>query len=246
VTAFADQHGYRVAFAWGPDEAAVVIGPRPTLAVVVDVLSFSTTVTVAVEAGITVHPVGRRDARAAELAESLGATLAPARTLDAPSLSVASMRDAVPGGRVVVPSPNGAATCLRLAETGARVVVGCLRNAAAAGRAAADFLAWRPDARVVVVACGERWPDGGLRPAVEDLWAAGAILAATGSGELSPEAATARAAAPAAEPALRDCASGRELVGSGFGRDVEIAAETDSCDEVPELRDGAFRPTVLR
>jgi len=231
-----------VAFAWGPDEAAAVLGPGPTLAVVVDVLSFSTTVTIAVEAGVTVHPFGSRDPGAEAFAASVGATLAPARTLDAPSLSVSAMREAVPGRRVVVASPNGAATCLRLAETGARVVVGCLRNASAAGRAAADFLASRAAARVVVVACGERWPDGGLRPAVEDLWAAGAILAATRSGDLSPEAATARAAAPGTEPPLLDCASGRELVGSGFARDVEIAAERDSCEEVPELRDGAFRP----
>jgi 2-phosphosulfolactate phosphatase len=95
---------------------------------------------------------------------------------------------------------------------------------------------------VVVVACGERWPDGGLRPGVEDLWAAGAILRAISSDALSPEAATARTAAAtgATDAALLDCASGRELVGAGFSTDVLFAAEVDACTLVPELIDGAF------
>ncbi|WP_421735061.1 2-phosphosulfolactate phosphatase [Cellulomonas sp.] len=239
MTSFARQAGFRVAFAWGPDEAAVVIGPEPTLAVVVDVLSFSTTVTVAAESGVTVYPTARRDAEA--FAASVGATLAPVRTLDAPSLSVASMRGAV-SGRIVVASPNGATTSLRLAGHGTRVVVGCLRNASAVGRVASSFLAGRDDSRVVVVACGERWPDGGLRPGVEDLWGAGAILRAVDSGDLSPEAGTARTAVPAGaiSAALLDCASGRELVGAGFATDVRIAAEVDACALAPELVDGAF------
>nr|WP_246280414.1 2-phosphosulfolactate phosphatase [Cellulomonas humilata] len=151
------------------------------------------------------------------------------------------MRGAPPG-RVVVSSPNGATTSLRLAGHGTRVVVGCLRNASAVGRVAASFLAGGDDSRVVVVACGERWPDGGLRPGVEDLWAVGAILRAVDSDDLSPEAATARTAAPAGavRAALLDCASGRELVGAGFAADVHIAAEVDACALVPELVDGAF------
>src|SRR5438477_189320 len=52
-------------------------------------------------------------------------------------------------------------------------MAGCLRNAAAVGR----FLRGALGA-VTVIAAGERWPDGSLRPALEDLLGAGAILAA--------------------------------------------------------------------
>jgi 2-phosphosulfolactate phosphatase len=42
--------------------------------------------------------------------------------------------------------------------------------------------------------------------------------------------------------ALRDCASGHELVALGYECDVEIAAEVDATDVVPVLRDDRFTP----
>jgi 2-phosphosulfolactate phosphatase len=82
---------------------------------------------------------------------------------------------------------------------------------------------------------------------VEDLWGAGAFIAALedlGVGPLSPEAQTAVAAyrvVAADLPAqLRECASGRELAQYGFPQDVAIAAEVGSSRSVPVLRAGAF------
>ena len=100
---------------------------------------------------------------------------------------------------------------------------------------------------IAVIAAGERWPDGALHPAVEDLWGAGAVIAALtrlGATELSPEAQSASAAFASIEAhlesALLDCSSGRELVAIDFTGDVTIAAELDSSQSVPVLANGCF------
>ncbi len=99
---------------------------------------------------------------------------------------------------------------------------------------------------VAVVAAGEL--DGhGLRPAAEDLWGAGAVVAALvtrGRTSLSPEAELAAAAHAVVRgreaEMLRACASGRELVDGGSPGDVEVAAEVDTSASVPVLVDGCF------
>ncbi|WP_329193855.1 2-phosphosulfolactate phosphatase [Streptomyces sp. NBC_01435] len=160
------------------------------------------------------------------------------------SLSPAALRDAPFTPRLVLPSPNGSS--ISAAAGGSTVVAGCLRNATAVGRWLAlngyGTLA-RP---VAVIASGERWPDGSLRPALEDLLGAGAVLAALRrqrGGSLSPEAATAAACfetTPDAIAAVTAGASGQELVSGGFPDDVRIATESDVSDVVPVLTDGAF------
>lgn len=208
------------------------------VAVVVDVLSFSTAVDVATARGAVIHPARWKDERAAQLAESLGAALAVGRSkmsAETPfSLSPASLSSVRPGQRIVLPSPNGATVALEAASQGLTVIAGCLRNAKAVATAATGR-------RVAVIAAGERWPNGALRPAVEDLLGAGAIIATLG-GSHSPEAAAAAAAFVASNvPAqVMSCASGRELIEAGFAQDVEIATMLDASDHVPVLTDGAF------
>jgi 2-phosphosulfolactate phosphatase len=243
------QAGHRVRFEWGPTGAAAVAGDAD-VAVVVDVLSFTTTLTIAVEHGTTVWPFPWKDERATAYAAERGATLAVGRSEardgpgEAVSLSPAAMTRVHGVERLVLPSPNGSAICAQLAGTGAKVVAACLRNRTAV----AHRLAPERDLVVAVVAAGERWPDGSLRPCAEDLWGAGAVLASLVDHEadgLSPEAWLAVAAFRAVEPALldnlRECAGGRELAAAGFAADVDEAAHLDVSMVVPVLNaEGAF------
>ena len=242
-----DQSSSRVRMEWGPTGAAAV---PADYAVVVDVLSFTTTLSVALERGIEVFPFRWRDARAAEHAMRHGATLAVGRFEamsrgDARhvSLSPASLSEVEGIERLVLPSPNGSTIAFALADSGAQVVGACLRNAGAVAR----WLAPRVEdgASVVVVPAGERWHDDTLRPAVEDLWGAGAVLDALGSEDevTSPEARMAAAAWRAARlpDDLLRCAGGVELTEAGFVADVEIAAQHDVSEVVPVLVGESFR-----
>jgi 2-phosphosulfolactate phosphatase len=137
----------------------------------------------------------------------------------------------------VLPSPNGSHLSHLAAQSGA-VFAGSLRNASAL--AARLRAAPRP---IAVIAAGKRWPDDRLRPCVEDLVGAGALIARL-PGSVSPEAELARtaceSAAPSLERVLRTCASGIELAGRGFPQDVELAAQQDADRVAPLLQDGAF------
>lgn len=222
---------------WGPAGLAAA-APRSDVVVIVDVLSFATCVEVAVSRGAVVFPFGWRDARAAAFASRIGAEVAGPRGAGRLSLSPSSLLGVSPGTRVVLPSPNGATLSLAAADSRSHVLAGCLRNAAAVARAAPAL-----GRRVLVLAAGERWADGSLRPCLEDWLGAGAILDAL-SGTLSAEAQAARAAFRAAGPALSDmlheCQSGQELIEHGWAEDVRLAAEGNVTATVPVLRDGAY------
>jgi 2-phosphosulfolactate phosphatase len=243
------QAGYRVRFDWGPDGATAVTAGAD-LAVLVDVLSFTTTLSVALDRGIVVLPYRWEDTGAEVYARDQDAVLAVGRSQAVGgaglSLSPAAVRGYPdPPARLVLPSPNGSAIAHQLGGSGVECLGACLRNASAVA-------AWIDRAgsnarTVAVIAAGERWPGGGLRPAVEDAWGAGAVLTELcrlGWTGLSPEAESVRAGYGTVRRrvagALSQCASGRELVERGFGADVEIAAELDQSGCVPQLRGGQF------
>ena len=240
------QDGFDARFEWGA-EGLQRLAPLSSVVVIVDVLRFTTAVDVAVSRGAMVYPYHSRDDDAAEVyAREVGARLAGWRSetaFDRPySLSPASLLAITLGERLVLPSPNGATLAFLAAETPTKVLAGCLRNATAVANAARQ-----QGGVVTVIAAGERWgrESGSLRPAVEDLLGAGAILTALRPAAPSPEASAAMAAFQAAQPRLRSqllaCVSGRELIQKGFARDVEIAAEYDASRTAPILRERAFR-----
>ncbi|MGA8791005.1 MAG: 2-phosphosulfolactate phosphatase, partial [Paenarthrobacter sp.] len=162
------------------------------------------------------------------------------------SLSPSSLRHARVLDRVVLPSPNGSTISHQLGSSARQVVAVSLRNAAATAEWAHATLP--AEAVIAVIAAGEKWPNGALRPAVEDQLGAGAFIAglqAAGRRNLSPESEIAAAAFNSAEPrlaaVLRGCSSGRELIDAGFAEDVSIAAELDGSSSVALLKDGAFQ-----
>ncbi|MFC5382078.1 2-phosphosulfolactate phosphatase [Aquipuribacter nitratireducens] len=249
------QDGHRVRHDWGLTGARA-IALDVDIAVVVDVLSFTTTLSVATDAGVHVLPYRWDDHDADPDAEQFAAehraVLAVGRRVAQPgqvSLSPATVHAADPSpARLVLPSPNGSTIAHHLAGVADVVVGACLRNATAVAEWVDQHYDHR-SARVAVISAGERWPDGSLRPAVEDLWGAGAMLRALADREwhdLSPEANLAAAASQAVAPdlaaQLTACASGRELHHGGFGADVDIAAEVDHSTSVPVLRGHAFVP----
>lgn len=227
---------------WGLDGARA-IASGADIVVVVDVLSFTTCVTVAADRGVEVFPHRWRDESAADLAAEHDAALAVGRSTAGPgevSLSPGTIR-AAGLTRLVLPSPNGSTIVHELAESGATVLAASLRNATAV----AQWIGARGPSTVALIPSGERWPDGGLRPAIEDLWGAGAVIDALPECTLSPEARAARDAWRAVSDvgrSLRDCSSGRELIAIGFGDDVAVAAEAGSSSRVPLLDGDRFRP----
>ncbi|MEV6683610.1 hypothetical protein AB0N09_43280 [Streptomyces erythrochromogenes] len=131
----------------------------------------------AVEAGTRVCPHAWHDKTASVFAVERSAAIAVGRraaTSDSPwPLSPAALREAPFATRPVLPSPNGSAIAA-VTTPGSTVVAGCLRNASAVGRWLAVRGYGTSRLPVPVIAAGERWPDGSLRPAPEDLLGAGA------------------------------------------------------------------------
>ncbi|MEV8510786.1 2-phosphosulfolactate phosphatase [Dactylosporangium sp. NPDC051484] len=239
------QPGSGARFDWGPAGAAELARVCSIL-VVVDVLSFSTAVDIAVGRGIRVHPFPWSD-QARAYATRLGAAVAVGRhqvNADQPwSLSPAALQSAPLVDQLVLPSPNGATICSAAASTGVPVVAACLRNAPAVARWLHTRGYGTPTNAVGVIAAGELWPDGALRPCVEDLLGAAAVLDGLSmlGAPLSVEAAVSLAALAAVhnvEAAVHRCVSGQELIQRGFAEDVRLAVESGTSDTVPVMTDG--------
>jgi 2-phosphosulfolactate phosphatase len=236
--AYFDQSPFNIRCEWGI--AAIDHVARAQIAIIVDILSFTTCIDVALSRGATVFPYAWKDEGAKAFAAQRNAALAGAREQaeGTYSLSPSSLRKAPPGCKLVLPSPNGSEIAFAARSGSMRVVAGSLRNAAAVA-------AWagRCGTQIIVIPAGERWPNGSLRLAAEDLIGAGAIISRL-TGRRSPEATVAAAAFERVEGRLLEevslCSSGRELIERGFRSDVELACELDISRSVPVLDGEAF------
>lgn len=238
---------YRVQFEWGIG-GIEALGASADVLIIVDVLSFSTAVSVAVDRGASIIPYRFDYASAEVYAREQAAFLAVHRRDATPehpySLSPVSLKRLEPGSRVVLPSPNGATCCVRAFELGVNhVLIGSLRNAEVTAKAATVL-----GKRIAVIAAGETWGDGTLRPAVEDYLGAGAIISSIGSGCLSSEAAMAawsfEAAGNRAQDVISKSVSGLELLERSYGQDVEAAVELNAGTAAAVLRGPEIRAYV--
>ena len=212
------------------------MAPVSDVVILVDVLSFATALDIATSRGAIIFPYPLADDSATDFAAAMEAHLASRNREPGFSLSPASLASLPEGYRLVLPSPNGAALSFDAGHP--LVLAACLRNATAVARWAAGR-----GANFAVIAAGETWPTGELRPSLEDLIGAGAVIASL-PGSRSTEAELAAACFDYFRGnlggALRKCSSGKELIERGFARDVDIASEIDVSVNVPRLVGRSF------
>jgi 2-phosphosulfolactate phosphatase len=230
-----DQAEYDLRCEWGL-AGVKALAPISDVLIVVDVLVFSTAVDIAVARGASVLPYRWRDASAEAFAKSKGALLAAPRSAGGYSLSPPSLQSLPAGAALVLPSPNGSTLCLMAGAT--TTYTACPRNCQAVANHARSR-----GSRIAVVPAGEQWGDGALRPAIEDLIGAGAVLACL-PGRPSPEAETAIAVFERFQHNLHDAllrsTSGKELLAREFEGDVEIAARYAVSKTAPVLNVDRF------
>lgn len=224
---------------------------RGDITIIVDVLSFSSTVTTAAAYGAVIYPHSPpADSKAERYAAEVGAVLALGRAEAARSggrsLSPLSFTSEDKGRGYVICSLNGAA-CTWVASQVPALLIGCFLNVTAAVKTA-NQLKRQTGTNITVIACGERWADSleqenNIRPGIEDYLGAGAILSGLG-GSKSPEAQVCIGAYEAARPKLAEliweCGSGRELRERGFEEDVRFSIQMDKFSTVPVLNGRYF------
>ncbi len=230
-----DQTEYDIACEWSA-EGVSMLAPTADVVIVVDVLTFTTCVEFATNQGAVVYPYRWRDETTYDFAKKINAEIADPNNPNGFSLSIISLQNLPEKTRLVLPSPNGSTVSLLAGNT--PVVAGCLRNC----RAVAES-ALKKGKRIAVVPAGERWENDTLRPSVEDLIGAGAIISYL-QGSLSPEALVAKTVFENLSKNLvenmKNCISGREKIARGEERDIQLAAEINISDCVPILKNYAF------
>ncbi|CAI1498929.1 2-phosphosulfolactate phosphatase [Serratia ficaria] len=234
---FFSQQPFDIRLEWGTNAVELMAGEADCV-IIVDVMSFSSCVSLAVGQGAWVYPYPWKDASAEEYADRLGAVTASETRRFAGngySLSPASLANIAPGTKLVLPSPNGSALAFSARDSAAAVFCGGLRNLSATAASCKAY------SRILVVAGGEKWPDGSLRPALEDWLAAGGIVSLLPGRSPSPEAQAAAAAYRAlASSTLRQCSSARELIERGFSADVDLCLAVDADPHACRLQGDRF------
>ncbi|NJP38958.1 2-phosphosulfolactate phosphatase, partial [Alkalicoccus luteus] len=234
---------------WGKRGAREAV-KRGDVLIIVDVLSFSSTVVSGLNKGAIIYPYpphldGKAFASEIEAEYILGRT--EASKIGKPTLSPVSFhKKEHMNKRYVLTSLNGA-YCTWIAGEVPALLIGSLLNASAVASIANNIMQ-ETNSNITVVPCGERWSDvkeydDALRPAVEDYLGAGAILSYL-PGKKSVEAEVCIGAFTAVKHRLNemiwDCGSGRELRNRGFSEDVKHCSKLNYYENVPLLKKDHF------
>jgi 2-phosphosulfolactate phosphatase len=233
-----NQQDFDIRLEWGR-KGVEILAPVSDVVIIVDVLSFSTSVDIAVNNGANIYPFDPKNNSALEYSKSVNGILALKSRKDRTgfSLSPSSLINIPRDTRLILSSPNGSALSLLTKNT--FTLCGCIRNA----KSVADY-AMSKGKRIAVIPGGERWTDDDtLRPSFEDLTGAGAIINYL-KGTLSPESKSALTVFLSCRNNLRDeiknCISGKEKISAGLESDVDLACELNVSECVPALVNRAY------
>lgn len=232
-----NQQEFEIRLEWGI-RGVEELAPISDVVIIVDVLSFSTSVDIATNNGALIFPYKSRDETASSYADTIGALVATSRRSlsDGFSLSPQSLVDIKAGAKLVLPSPNGSTLTLATGKT--PTICGCFRNA----KAVAEY-AMQVGHKIAVIPAGERWEDNSLRVAYEDLLGAGCIISFL-KGSMSPESKSALVAYSAFQNTLltevKACNSGKELIEMGFETDIDLACQVNCSNNIPLLQNGYY------
>jgi 2-phosphosulfolactate phosphatase len=243
-----DQSPYTCRVEWGR-RGAREAADRGDIVIIVDVLSFSSTVVSALNYGAVIYPYPP-NLEGKEYAQKISAEFilgrAEAAKAGKPTLSPVSFNEEHINKKYVLTSLNGA-FCTWISSKVPALLVGSLLNASSVA-AVANQLRLQKNESITVIPCGELWSNGvdeedTLRPAIEDYLGAGAILSYLG-GEKSPEAEVCIGAflhsKTKLEKLIWECGSGRELRKRGFGADVKHCSRLNAYQTVPILKNNHF------
>ncbi|WP_442599809.1 2-phosphosulfolactate phosphatase [Neobacillus sp. D3-1R] len=243
-----DQSPYSVRVEWGR-RGAREAADRGDIVIIVDVLSFSTTVITALEYEAIIYPYPPHlDGK--EYAEKIGAEYilgrAEAAKIGKATLSPVSFHKEHSNKSYVLSSFNGA-FCTWMASKVPALLVGSIINASSVARVA-NSLSKETNANITIVPCGEQWNEvqeneDSLRPAIEDYLGVGAILSYL-VGHFSPEAEVCLGAFLHSKEKIAEllweCGSGRELRERGFSADVKHSLQLNHYQTVPILKNDHF------
>ena len=249
-----NQSPYVCRVEWGR-RGAREAAERGDIIVIVDVLSFSSTVISAVNYGAIIYPYppnlnGKSYAEEVEAEYILGR--AEAAKIGKPTLSPVSFTQEHSNKKYVLTSLNGA-FCTWIASKVPALLIGSLLNASSVS-SVANQLSLQSNANITVVPCGEQWNEvreyeNCLRPSIEDYLGAGAILSYL-NGDKSPEAKVCIGAFQTAKQNLSEliweCGSGQELRQKGFEDDVRHCSRLNVFQTVPILNNDHFVPAIQK